>query len=121
MKDKYVYPFAELNVSDANLIRKELEACTCAMAEIDSITDPIEQLRRFVMFRLQCKHTHQEDFGHITCREAEIRNLIPGRTDKQIAQILHCSPNTVIMHMARLREKAGVHTRTALIQPSSHT
>jgi DNA-binding CsgD family transcriptional regulator len=48
----------------------------------------------------------------LTAREVEIlRLLIERRTDAEIAAALSISPRTATTHVARIREKLGVHTR----------
>jgi DNA-binding CsgD family transcriptional regulator len=53
--------------------------------------------------------------GTPTNREIEIARLIPGRTDKEIAQALNISVNTVITHVARLLSKLGEHSRSGIV------
>lgn len=49
-------------------------------------------------------------------REREVLKLIAmGRTNQEIAALLHVSPSTVQTHRARVMEKLGVHTRSELV------
>jgi len=54
-------------------------------------------------------------YGNPTKKEIEVAKLLPGRSDKEIAQVLQVSPNTVITHLSRLREKTGLHNRSGLM------
>lgn len=52
----------------------------------------------------------------ISARELEVLNaLAAGRSNKEIAQALGVSPNTVKTHVARLFEKLGARRRTEAI------
>jgi DNA-binding CsgD family transcriptional regulator len=56
--------------------------------------------------------------GHtsLTERESEIlRWIARGKTNREIAAILHVSPHTIRKHLEHAYEKLGVHTRTAAI------
>ena len=52
----------------------------------------------------------------LTPREAEVlRWLAAGKTDRDIAALLACSPRTVQKHLERIYIKLGVETRTAAV------
>ncbi|MBI4216094.1 MAG: response regulator transcription factor [Chloroflexi bacterium] len=54
--------------------------------------------------------------GDLSPREREVLKLIAvGRTNKEIANLLHLSPSTVQTHRARVMEKLGLHTRSELV------
>lgn len=55
--------------------------------------------------------------GHgLTRRESEVMQwLAAGKTDRDIAQIIGCSPRTVHKHLQRIYTKLGVETRTAAV------
>lgn len=58
----------------------------------------------------------QEALG-ISDRELEVlREVIAGRSNKEIAKQLNVSPNTVKTHLARLFEKLGAKRRTDAIR-----
>jgi DNA-binding CsgD family transcriptional regulator len=50
----------------------------------------------------------------LTEREAEVLGWVRnGKTNDEIAAVLHLSPHTVRKHLENIFEKLGVHTRTA--------
>lgn len=52
----------------------------------------------------------------ISARELDVlREMAAGRSNKEIAQRLHVSPNTVKTHVGRLLEKLGARRRTEAI------
>lgn len=54
-------------------------------------------------------------FG-LTPREAEVLQCVAaGKTDRDVAQLLACSPRTVHKHLQRVYVKLGVETRTAAV------
>ena len=65
-------------------------------------------------FKLCVKPT--APYGEPTRSEIKVASLLPGNTDKQIAQKLNCSVNTVISHEAHLRDKTGTTNRTGLMR-----
>ena len=48
-----------------------------------------------------------------------LRELIEGFSNREIARILHLSPNTVKDYLDDLMEKSGIHSRTALAAQAS--
>ena len=53
----------------------------------------------------------------ISAREVEVlREIAAGHSNKQIADRLHVSPNTVKTHVARLFEKLGARRRTQALR-----
>ncbi len=53
----------------------------------------------------------------ISAREVEVlREIAAGHSNKQIADRLHVSPNTVKTHVARLFEKLGARRRTEALR-----
>jgi two-component system response regulator NreC len=59
----------------------------------------------------------ESEFGGLTSREREILKLIAeGHTNKEIADLLYLSTNTVRAHRAHIMEKLGVHDRTELVK-----
>ncbi|MFZ4707187.1 MAG: response regulator transcription factor [Bacteroidales bacterium] len=109
-----VFPFNELPCSYANTLRSELEHFTNAIAKIENESDPFMQLKMFAQLKTGTHSCIQAPYGTITKREIEIAQLIPGRTDKEIALELGISVNTVISHIAHILQKIGAHTRTAI-------
>lgn len=58
-----------------------------------------------------------DPYDKLSAREREILALIAsGRTNKQIAQLLHLSEHTVHNHRVRLMEKLGIHNRVELLK-----
>lgn len=67
--------------------------------------------------RFECKVCVSETIAKkLTPREIEVAKLVADRTDKEIAQVLKISPNTVISHVAHIMEKIGVHTHTGIVR-----
>lgn len=61
-------------------------------------------------------HAHSSGLDRLTRREREVLALIcEGRSDAEMSQILHLSPNTVRNHIASLFRKIGVNRRSAAI------
>lgn len=54
-------------------------------------------------------------YGTPTQREMEIARLVNGNTNKEIANTLNISVNTVITHIAHLLDKIGEHSRSAIV------
>jgi DNA-binding NarL/FixJ family response regulator len=53
--------------------------------------------------------------GALTCREAEVlAQLIHGRTNKEIASLLGCSPKTIEFHVRNILWKCGQRSRRTL-------
>ena len=60
------------------------------------------------------RHANPEVISRLTRREAEILTAVAtGATNREIAHSLSISPHTVRVHLERIYEKLGVHTRTA--------
>ena len=52
----------------------------------------------------------------LTPREAEVLSWVAhGKTDRDVAALLRCSPRTVHKHLQRVYAKLGVETRTAAV------
>ena len=52
----------------------------------------------------------------MTPREAEVLSWVAlGKTDRDVAALLQCSPRTVHKHLQRVYAKLGVETRTAAV------
>jgi len=62
-----------------------------------------------------CANSPAAIYGTPTRKEIEAAKLIPGHSDKQIADIMHISRNTVVSHLQHLREKTGTHDRSSLM------
>lgn len=59
----------------------------------------------------------QDSYDLLTSREKEVLRLIAeGYTNRQIADMLVVSPNTVEVHRSRIREKLNVHDRTEILK-----
>lgn len=59
----------------------------------------------------------QDSYDLLTAREKEVLRLIAeGYTNRQIADLLVVSPNTVEVHRSRIREKLNVHDRTEILK-----
>lgn len=59
----------------------------------------------------------QDSYDLLTAREKEVLRLIAeGYTNRQIAELLVVSPNTVEVHRSRIREKLNVHDRTEILK-----
>ena len=59
----------------------------------------------------------QDSYHLLTTREKEVLRLIAeGYTNRQIADMLVVSPNTVEVHRSRIREKLNVHDRTEILK-----
>jgi two-component system response regulator NreC len=59
----------------------------------------------------------QDSYELLTAREKEVLRLIAeGYTNRQIAELLVVSPNTVEVHRSRIREKLNVHDRTEILK-----
>ena len=48
-----------------------------------------------------------------------LRLLIEGLSNREIAERMHFSPNTIKDHMDALMMKTGIHSRTALVAQAS--
>ena len=60
---------------------------------------------------------NQENYIGLSDREREVLKLLAdGRSNREIAELLNVSPNTVQTHRARLMIKLGLHNRTDLIK-----
>ncbi len=58
---------------------------------------------------------------YLTAREHEIiRHVARGLTNREIAEQLVVSTNTVRSHLDHIYEKLGVHTRTAAVAAATH-
>ena len=58
-----------------------------------------------------------DSYDLLTAREKEVLRLIAeGYTNRQIADLLVVSPNTVEVHRSRIREKLNVHDRTEILK-----
>lgn len=54
--------------------------------------------------------------GHLSPREREVARLVvEGRTYREIGEAIYVSPRTVEHHVARMRRRLGVDTRSALL------
>ena len=63
------------------------------------------------------KKQNSLQLGDLTPRETEIRNhLLEGRSNKEIASLLHISPRTVEVHKSRVLEKLGQSSVIQLIR-----
>lgn len=59
----------------------------------------------------------EDPLARLTEREREVFQLvIEGRTNPQVAELLHISPKTVDNHRTRLMEKLGVHGTAELVR-----
>jgi len=82
----------------------------------------IELLRPHLAFlyRQACERSSlgsfQSDAALLTPREREVMSWLScGKTDADIAQLLHISPRTVHKHLEHIYVKLGVETRTAAV------
>jgi DNA-binding CsgD family transcriptional regulator len=68
-----------------------------------------------IRFRLSAQFRRQANGATgLTSREAEVLGWVGnGKTNDEIAAVLHVSPHTVRKHLENIFEKLGVHTRTA--------
>ena len=59
---------------------------------------------------------HDAEMGRLTNREKQILQLIAeGKSNKEIAQLLELSVNTVSVHRANLMEALGIHRTAELV------
>jgi DNA-binding CsgD family transcriptional regulator len=61
-----------------------------------------------------CSHTDAK-YGKLTPRETDVIRLVPGRTNKEIANFMGVSVNTVITFVSRIMQKLGCHERSSLV------
>lgn len=62
------------------------------------------------------RREHRVQQVPLTDRQTELMRLIAdGRTNAEIAMVLHLSPHTVRTHLANIFERLGVSTRTAAV------
>jgi DNA-binding CsgD family transcriptional regulator len=76
----------------------------------------LELLRpHLIRFRVNAEFRHRANGGSgLTEREAEVLGWVGyGKTNDEIAAVLHVSPHTVRKHLENIFGKLGVHTRTA--------
>ena len=66
--------------------------------------------------RLGSLATQEDEAGTLTTRELEVLQLIVhGRSNKEIAQLLGLSVNTVAVHRANIMEALGIHNTAELV------
>ena len=89
-------------------------------AEISSISAFIEKRAfdratfRRIIEETQQSHESQSELGKLTEREREVLDLLAqGLTNKEIAEKLVITTNTVKRHLKSIFEKLDVHTRSA--------
>ena len=71
---------------------------------------------RMIFPFLDVRSINQNPLGTLTRRELEVLSLLAaGQSNKQIAETLSVSPNTVKFHIRNLFEKLGVHSRSQAI------
>ena len=64
---------------------------------------------------VRCRRLTQSDVDTLSPREREVLALVAeGRSNKDIAEALFVSPNTIKTHVASLLNKLDVHTRVQL-------
>jgi two-component system response regulator NreC len=63
------------------------------------------------------EETPSSRYDELTDREKEILKLLgEGRTNREIAELLHLSVKTVMGHRANIMEKLDIHNRTELVK-----
>lgn len=55
-------------------------------------------------------------FGLSKAESRVCQALLSGKSAQEAAVALHISPNTIKTHLARIFNKTGVHSQTALLQ-----
>ena len=87
---------------------------------IEKPYDPQELMNSLQTAMLEIKRQKKQNslqLGDLTPRETEIRNhLLEGRSNKEIASLLHISPRTVEVHKSRVLEKLGQSSVIQLIR-----
>jgi FixJ family two-component response regulator len=87
---------------------------------IEKPYDPQELMNSLQAAMLEVKRQKKQNslqLGDLTPRETEIRNhLLEGRSNKEIASLLHISPRTVEVHKSRVLEKLGQSSVIQLIR-----
>jgi two-component system response regulator NreC len=94
----------------------ELLAAIRAVAAGQSFLYPTAAKALITEF-LQKGRERQDTYDLLTAREKEVLRLIAeGYTNRQIADLLVVSPNTVEVHRSRIREKLNLHDRTEILK-----
>ncbi|MCL4544698.1 MAG: response regulator transcription factor [Chloroflexi bacterium] len=121
MFDNPHYLFEALQAGAAGYVPKraadaELLSAIRAVARGESFLYPSAAKALITQF-LEQGRERQDSYDLLTAREKEVLRLIAeGYTNKQIADMLYVSPNTVEVHRSRIREKLNVHDRTEILK-----
>lgn len=121
MFDNPHYLFEALQAGAAGYVPKraadtELLSAIRAVAHGESFLYPSAAKALITQF-LEQGRERQDSYDLLTAREKEVLRLIAeGYTNKQIADMLYVSPNTVEVHRSRIREKLNVHDRTEILK-----
>jgi len=94
----------------------ELLAAIRAVAAGQSFLYPTAAKALITEFLQKGRERH-DTYDLLTAREKEVLRLIAeGYTNRQIADLLVVSPNTVEVHRCRIREKLNLHDRTEILK-----
>ena len=121
MYDNPHYLFEVLQSGAAGYVPKraadsELLAAIRAVASGHSFLYPSAAKTLITEF-LQRGRERQDSYDLLTAREKEVLRLIAeGYNNRQIAELLVVSPNTVEVHRSRIREKLNLHDRTEILK-----
>lgn len=81
-----------------------------------NILEPVEKIT-YVFNNLlkSIPNEHQEELNQLSDREIEIlREMVKGKSNKEISELLNISIHTVVSHSKNISRKTGVKSRSAL-------
>lgn len=101
------------------LNRQGQDFSDCELSLLDSVRRPLARLFLHVHAAERSAPTLSTEalarLG-LTRRESEVLQWVAaGKTDKEVAALLECSPRTVHKHLQRIYARLGVETRTAAV------
>jgi len=110
---EYVLPLLKIGVAGYVLkqaVDTDLVAAIRAVVRGDSFLYPSVAKTVLQAYLQDPRHESDDPYMSLTEREREVLILVArGRTTREIAEILHVSPNTVDVHRSRLMRKLGLH------------
>jgi DNA-binding NarL/FixJ family response regulator len=110
---EYVLPLLRIGVAGYVLkqaVDTDLVAAIRAVVRGDSFLYPPVAKTVLQAYLQDPRRENDDPYMALTEREREVLILVArGRTTREIAEILHVSPNTVDVHRSRLMRKLGLH------------
>lgn len=97
-------------------VSSELVSAIHAVYQGDSFLYP-SVAKALIDDYLQQTSKEIDPYERLTNREREVLQLVAeGRTNREIAELLHISMKTVLVNRTNIMEKLGIHNRTALVK-----